>query len=171
MRKTLVVFLAAALVLSGCDSWRKSRVNPSNWGGGEVASPENVAIETDNELIPQRTNLFKRPDAEDLSRPIANITELRVERTTTGAIIMATGVASRQGAYDAELRPDPVTKDTPKGLLSYTFVVVYPKEGSPAGSELSRTVRAAVSLSTQELAGVRTIQVSAAENARQARRR
>ena len=177
MRNPLILLLVSGMVLGGCASWRDSRVNPGNWFGGgrtttTVAAPDQAAETGVNPLIPQRrTGLTLRPEAVDTTVPIANVTELRIERTPSGAIIYATGVASRQGAYGAELRPDSPDLTPENGVLSFTFRVSYPRDPTPVGSERTRTVIDAISLSRQELDGVRTIRVSGAGNALESRRR
>ena len=107
----------------------------------------------------------------DRSVPIAVVSELRIDPTNTGAIIFASGVATRQGAFGAELRPDPSEQNAKNGVLAYTFRVIYPEEPTPQGPERSRTVSDAVNVTAQELEGIRLIRVSGQQNAREARRR
>ncbi|MEY8843247.1 hypothetical protein AB9K41_29795 [Cribrihabitans sp. XS_ASV171] len=171
MRIAFTGLLVAALGLSACGGWRDSRVNPSNWFGGSREVPvDTVPAAETNPLIPQRsgTGLLSRPEREDRSQPIMTVTELEVEPTPSGAIIRATGVGLRQGGFDAQLRPDPTAAE---GVLAYTFRVIYPEDPTPQGTEASRTIRAAVTLSRQQLAGITTIRVSGAQNARETRRR
>lgn len=171
MRKSLALFLAGTLVLSSCGGWRDSRVNPGNWFGKSKSAPvETVADEEVNPLIPEQTRkgIFARAEEEDLSVPAAQISELRVEPTPNGAIIYATAIAERQGAHELELR---LVEDTEADTLEYTFRVVYPEAATPVGSEHSRTVRAAVTLSEQTLRPIRLIRVSGEQNVRETRRR
>lgn len=171
MRKSLALILAGTLIVAGCGGWRDSRINPGNWFGKSRPAPVAEAnAEAANPLIPDkgRKSIFARADKEDLSVPVAQISELRVEPTPNGAIIYASGIASRQGAHEVELRP---VSEAAEGTLEYTFNVLYPVAPTPAGSAHSRAVRAAVSVSEQELRGIRTIRVSGAENARETRRR
>lgn len=172
MKTPIALLLMTSLILASC-GWRDSRVNPRNWFGEARSTQVPAEAAEDgtpvNPLVPRaRRGVFQRPEAEDRSQPIARVTALRVERTSTGAIISATGIAARQGAFNSELRRDP---DAPEGTLSYTFRVVYPKDATPVGSDLTRTIQDAVSLTHQDLAGIRTIRVSGAENAQQTRRR
>lgn len=171
MRISLAILLVTSLAVASC-GWRDSRVNPRNWFG----KSREVAVETEqvevNPLIPsRRRGVFARPEREDLSVPIATITELSVEPTNTGAIIVATGIAERQGAYDVRLVPDSEDLAPEDGVLSFSFRVLYPRKGSAVGSEFSRTFRDGYSISTADLEGVRTIRVSAARNALETRRR
>ncbi|KPD12444.1 hypothetical protein [Phaeobacter sp. 11ANDIMAR09] len=172
MRKSLALLLTGTLVLAGCGGWSESRINPGNWFGKSRSTPVAAAseAETVNPLLPDkgRKSIFARAEKEDLAVPVSTISELRVEPTPNGAIIYASGIASRQGAHELELRRLP---DTAEDTLEYTFHVLYPVGPTPAGSEHSRTVRAAVSVTEQSLRGIRTIRVSGAENARETRRR
>ena len=95
-----------------------------------------------------------------------------VEPTATGAIVYATGVAARQGAFAARLTAanDGAEPDE-YGVLSLSFRVTYPRYATNQGSEFSRTVHEAFSLTNLELQRVRTIRVTAAQNTRETRRR
>lgn len=173
MRKQVILLSAAALVLSNCGGWRDSRVNPTNWFGRSNSTPvEQTETKAVNPLLPRSEGrgFFSRPEAEDLSVPASSITELRVEPTAAGAIIYAVAQTSRQGAFDAELRPVEGVPEDPT-VLELTFRVVYPERATPVGPERTRTVRAAHTVSTQDLAPIRTIRVIGAQNIRETRRR
>lgn len=171
MRKSLTVLLFACLVVSSC-GWRDSRLNPGNWFGSSqpvaAEAPEEV-----NPLLPKATGagLFKRPEAVDASVLITQITELEVERIPTGAIVRATGLASRLGAYNVFLRRETPSGAPENGVLEYSFRASYPNNPSPQGTELARRVVVARTLNHKALEGVRVIRVTAAQNARESRRR
>ncbi len=174
MRISLMVFLMASLLLASCGGWSESRSNPRNWFGKSREVPiqeAQINTEAANPLIPQKSAISKRPEKADTSVAIASISELRVERTPTGAIILATGIASRQGAYDAELRLEPVEEDDSSTTLTYTFRVVYPDYLTTSGSAHSRTIHVARSLTTQDLSGTSLIRVRAEQNTLETRRR
>lgn len=171
MRKSLTVIVMASLLVASCGGWGDSRANPRNWFGKSRPVTTAVPVEGTNALIPKRSALAKRPDPVDRSEPINAITELRIDRTPTGAIVYVTGVANRQGAFDAELRLNPVGEGSSNDVLSYTFYVVYPDYPTPVSTERSRTVIEAHTVSNHELQGVRLIRVSAAQNALETRRR
>ncbi len=171
MRKSLALILAGTLVLAGCGGWRDSRGNPGNWFGNSKTAPVPGSADPNvNTLIPQRRakSIFARAEKEDLSVPVAQISQLRVEPTQTGAIIHVTAIAERQGAYKIDLRRLP---DAEAGTLEYTFMVLYPEAATATGTPHSRTVQAAVTVSDQDMQGIRLIRVSGAENARETRRR
>ncbi|MFW8636894.1 hypothetical protein [Cribrihabitans pelagius] len=168
MIRPISLTLAAALVVSGC-GLRESRVNPVNWFSGSEPAPQQHAADG-NPLIPaerERSGLFSRPDAEDNSQLVAEVTGLSIERTPGGAIIQATGLASRQGAFDVELRR---AESAPEGVLAYELRAVLPGWRTRVGPPASRTLRAARTVSAETLAGIGTIRVTAAANARESRR-
>ncbi|PCJ06628.1 MAG: hypothetical protein COB16_12880 [Rhodobacteraceae bacterium] len=173
MRTSIAILLVTGLTLSGCSSWRASRVNPSNWFGSSQSAETLVDVSADqvNPLIPANTEsgIFSRPDTstEDFSVAIASVTELKVEKTPTGAIIYAIGLASRQGAYGVRLRRN---EEADGQTLDYSFRALYPADPTLVGSETSRTLRVAVSLTHQDLAGIKLIRVSSDGNARETRR-
>ncbi|WP_264213348.1 hypothetical protein [Leisingera thetidis] len=170
MHKPLALTLACALVLAGCGGWQQSRINPSNWFGGSEPA-ETAAAANSNPLLPQDSNargIFARPEPKDNTVLVTRVSELRIERTASGAIIHATAIAGRQGAYDVELRPAETPED---GVLAYDFRVVYPEFQTGTGSEFSRTLHAARTVSYQDLEGIRTVRVNAAQNAQESRRR
>lgn len=173
MRKPLIVLLAIGILLAGCGGWGDSRVNPRNWFGKSRTVQAQVPVGTDaaNPLIPGRSAFARRPDTTDNRVAIASLGELRVERTTTGAIVHVTGIATRQGAFNAALRPDPVDEDNPADVLSYTFVVAYPRDPTVVGTERTRTIHAAYSLSIQDLRGIRLIRIQSQQNTMETRRR
>lgn len=166
MTKTFTALLLASLVLSGC-GWR-------SWFGGRDAPPAGdlTAIEPTNPLIPrERPGLFSRPEAELETVLISRVTKLQIDRTPTGAIILAEGIGSRQGAYAAVLAPTGGTLEPEDGVLRLDFRVVYPKYNTPVGSEQSRKVIEAISISQQRLVGINQVVVTGAQNAMQSRRR
>ena len=166
MNVNIGICLVGLMVVTSCSAWRDSGANPRNWFGGSRA----VEVEeVTNPLLPRQANVFRRrAEEEDLSEPIEFIRSLEVERSSVGAIVRAEGVTSRLGAFGLELREDENPED---GVLSFSFRVIYPEGPTPVGSELARTVRAAASVSLQDLQSVRIIRVSGSQNARETRRR
>lgn len=174
MHKPLTVLLIAGLFLSSC-GWRDSRVNPGNWfGKGRSVAAETQTDAVDvNPLIPIRSGIFakKKQNSIDNSVPVEIVSQLRIERTASGAIIHATGIGAREGLYGVHLTPDNPDDLPIDGVLSYTFSGLYPTGPTPLGTERTRRVNVALSLSNQQLQGVRKIRVSGTQNAREARRR
>jgi len=168
----LMAFLVTTLALTACSGWRTSRANPSNWFGSSRTMETTAPAEDANPLIPQRSAISSRPGDAYIGVLIQEITDLRIERDPSGAIIYAEGIAARQGAYDARLIPEneDLTPDE-NGVLTYRFEVLYPEHPTSVGSEQMRRIIIATDLSVQALEAVRTIRVEAATNARESRRR
>ncbi|WP_417676315.1 hypothetical protein [Pseudodonghicola sp.] len=173
MHKPLTALLLAGLILAGC-GWRDSHLNPGNWfGKSHTERVEMTNPEPTNPLVPKKTkkSIFAKPSAADLSLPIAQVTKLEIEPTNTGAIIYVEGVAARQGPYAVELRDISTPEEKADGVLSLSFRVTYPNASTPQGSDFSRTVRAAKTLSKGKLAPIRTIRVVGETNVQVIRRR
>jgi hypothetical protein len=171
MKFTLILLTTAGLALSAC-GWRDSRVNPVNWFGSSEPVEATLTDAAVNPLIPpERNSIFSRPEAADISVPISSITKLQIDPTPSGAIILAEGVASRQGAYAAELRPVNAELVSEDGILELEFRVAYPAWNTAVGDQRTRTVVDGYSLSRQELSAVRLVRVRGAENALESRRR
>lgn len=169
MQKSIAVLLTGAFVLTSCGAIRDSRVNPLNWFGRSDEVRREVEAETVNPLIPveDKVRINQKKDAEDTRVLLETVTELQVVRTATGAIIQASGLPSRQGAFDVLLRPN---EDAEDGVLELEFLVNYPEFATRKGSEFSRTVTAAYSINSFELRDTQLIRVVGTQNARETRR-
>ncbi|THH38606.1 hypothetical protein E4Z66_03280 [Aliishimia ponticola] len=174
MRRTTTILLISATLLGGCGTVRDSRLNPFNWFGRSSEVPaQQQAPEEVNPLIPQKSSFNRSRDEyrnRDLTTPIATVTDIKVERVPGGAIVRATGLDATQGAFNVELVPANEDEVPVEGVLTYTFERQVPQDPQPVGTEQSREVVVARALTDQQLQGVRTIRVVAAQNARQVRR-
>ena len=173
MRSLITLLAVSALVLSSCGTVRESRFNPANWFGKSESTPREAADasgEEANPLIPDSNSIFRRNPDKDAyqGRPVQRVTALAVERTSSGAIIRATGVTSRQGAHDIRLTPLGDGEPT-DGVLSFVLEAVQPGD-QPAGAEAQRTVTAARAVNNVTLDAVTTIRVLASANERTSRR-
>jgi len=190
MRFTPVALILARLVLTACGGGlRDSRLNPANWFGRSTSvetEPGTVRtadgqIEEVNPLIGARkqsqliasnrkvthptVRIFDRDKDEVYLGPLIDqVTDLAVERTSTGAIVRATGVTSRQGAYDVRLIPLGEGKPV-DGVLSYEFLAMQPIN-TAQGPEHTRRIQAAQPLTNIELEEIRSIRVIAKRNTR-----
>ncbi|MCZ7677188.1 MAG: hypothetical protein M5U35_16890 [Roseovarius sp.] len=197
MRFSLVALLVAILVLPACGggSMRESRLNPANWFGRSTSvetptEPGTVRtadgrVEEVNPLIGERRqskmiqsnrrvhrnsgSIFDRKKTEVYEGTrIDQVTDLDIERTSTGAIVRATGVSSRQGAFDVRLIALGDGKPV-DGVLSYEFLALQPIN-TAVGPEHTRRIQVAQPLSNVQLEEVRTIRVIARHNTRQTSR-
>ena len=156
---TLGLAICAGLALSGCARIAKSRLNPLNWFGS--ARPVSAAA-SGEPLVPADAMAV----VADARVPIAQVTDVRVEREARGAIVRATGVADRGGVFNAQL----VRRGVENGVLVYDFRVQLPPAAEPAPTVRARTVTVADRLSEGELAGISGVRVRAAGNALQSSR-
>lgn len=151
--RLFILVLVSILTLSACARVTDSRLNPFNWFGDdaveETVTPTAV-VDTD-----------PRPR-------VAQITDLAIERTATGAIVRATGVPRTQGWHSAALV---AVSDAPiNGEMVYVFRALPPDAQQPVSTVRSRELTAARTLSVQQLAATRSVRVEGATNARTTRR-
>ena len=174
MHKSLSVLLVATMSLSACSDSNDSDANSSNQSDSATSTPTEVSSEDPNALVPQNGDakgLFERRKVEDNSVPITVINELRFEPIPTGAIIYAAGTAIRQGAFNAQLarvRSEELSKNE---VMEFTFRIDYPEDATAQGTERTRMVSKAVTVSTKELEGIRLVRVVGQQNALETLRR
>lgn len=171
MRKPVTLMILATVTLTGCAAIGESRFNPFNWFGSSQPDPDalNPAEAEVNPLIPQRrASVFLNNQEEAFAgRPIADITELLVERRPGGAIIRATGQANRAGPFDVRLiRNEQESDDATLVFDLRALQSAGPRNTGPR----ARQVTVAVAISDQNLRGIRTITVRGANSARSVRR-
>jgi len=171
MRKSFTTVLIASFLATGCASNRGSTPIPPSEVGQAQALQADAAT---NPLIPSRVGVFggsrEQIDPSDLSTPIASITELRIERLPGGAIIRATGVDQIQDAFNVRLVPGNAEELPVDGVLAYTMERQRLAEPTPMGAARTREVVVARKLTDNQLRGVRSIRVQAAQNALSVRR-
>ncbi len=146
--KPLAVLLVAALVLSGCAQVRQSPANPLNWFGSSRAGPQ----------LGEMTRADGRP-------MVAQITDLSVEPSATGAIVRAEGLVQTLGWHSAALVAENNGRPV-DGVLTYRFVASPPRGAQEQGSERARSVTAAATISEITLERVARIVVAAEGNSR-----
>lgn len=173
MRFAIPLMMVCGLSLSACGGLRDSRVNPANWFGGSKVERRSapVATETVNPLIPeQRDSIFKRkPESETYAgTPIYAVEGVTVERSSGGAIVKATGLSLRQGAFDVRLWPENDGEPV-EGVLTYTMRSIQ-RDDTPQGIERTRRVHAGAFITNQTLSEVRSIRVLGLTNSATTRR-
>lgn len=196
MRFSILALLVVSMFVAGCGgSLRDSSFNPSNWFGRStsqeadadtVTTPDGRKEEV-NPLIGERKQsqivaANRRADRKssgslldvfDKETPyqgtrVDRVTGLVVEPTSTGAIVRATGISGRQGAFDVRLLP--IDEDQPRdGVMTYEFLALQPVN-TPQGPEQTRKIQAATSLKPGALENIRTIRVVGRSNTRTTRR-
>jgi hypothetical protein len=158
MRGLVTLLTISGLVLAGCAGFRGSSADPANGSGsGQAATAGAPAA---NPLLPEEgESIFRRKsDAEIYAgTAIHAVQDVTVEPASGGAIVKATGVSLRQGAFDVRLWPEnggvPV-----EGMLTYTLRAVQ-RADTPQGPEQTRRVSAGQFVSSQTLAAARGVRV------------
>ncbi len=175
MRGIIVVLLTGTMGLSACSGWKTSSANPTNWFGRSRPAdinPSELAAAPANPLLPKEADGFRAAVVDEVDGvTIQQVMTLVVEPTVEGAIVRAEGIALREGAYDARLIPETFDESPVDGVLSYRFVVKYPNEATATGTEATRTISAARTVTRGHLEATRTIRVIGQQNARESRRR
>ncbi len=172
MRTFLAVLVISSLVLSSCGRLRDSRMNPGNWFS--KSSSQSVSSTTSNPseanpLIPEQSSILKRDKREVyLGTPVDQITDVKVERIPSGALIRVTGISRQQGAHEVRLTSDH-GGDPVDGVLTFTLKALQPTT-TPQGSQLRRTIHAARFVSNNDLDNTRTIRIVGERNVHTTRR-
>lgn len=157
MRKTLPLLLCATLAVTGCARVSDSKLNPLNWFGASRSAPLNATDEL-RPLVPAN----RETKVVDSRGAIETVATLSVEKTPDGALIRATGIASTQGQFNAQLVP--VSNEG--GTLTLAFRIQAAAGSTGVNDARSREVTVARFLSFDELSDVKTIVVQGATNAR-----
>lgn len=161
MLRPLLIAAALSAALPGCARLAESPLNPVNWFRGS----QEVRAQAPDELRPLVPDGALDPAPE--TRPlVSRITEMSVEPTPQGAIVRATALVPTQGYYNAQLLRAGVSG----GTLVLEFRAAPPPGFEATGAPRARSITAALDLDLNELAGIRTIRVTGAENARESRR-
>lgn len=143
----MIARIAAGIALStlvGC-GLGQSRLNPLTWFGSDR-----------EERISTARAVPARPVVQD-------VVSVSAAPTTGGAIVSAIGLPPTQGFWEADLVRVP--SDDPSVLL-LDFNILPPLTPEPVGTQPSREVLVGTFLSTQQLAGIRTIAVQGQRNRR-----
>ncbi len=163
--------LATALIISGCSGYKDSRLNPGNWFSRSVAVAPTESPASYNPLIPQRAVSIFRPDTDEtapLGALVREIETLKIEQRPGGAIIAVTGLVRRAGVQDVTLQlNESASSDS---VLVYDLRSFFSDRGPVPQTVSARRVSAAISLTDQEMEGIRTVRVNGATNARETRR-
>lgn len=161
MLRTTLLTTTVLLTLAGCARISDSRFNPINWFGNSTDAPVTANGEI-RPLVPAN----RRTIEVDGRTLIQSVTAMSIDRTPTGAIVRAQGTAPTQGYFNAEL----LNAGVLNGILTLEFRAQAPTVFEAEGSARSRQITAAYAIDAADLAGIRTVRVQAASNARTSRR-
>jgi hypothetical protein len=149
MRVAPILLLGLSLALPGCDGFSIPGFN---------AEPP-TTLEPEDGYLPEFVD----------SRPlVAELTNLRIEPTPGGVIVLADGLPPFQEYWQPDLVPAP--GEAPAGTLVFDFRLREPVDTALRGPASARTVHAAAYVTTPALAGIRTITVRSASNSLSRRR-
>ena len=152
--RLMTLTLCAALATTGCARIADSRLNPLNWFN-RVTETRAPAVQRPLLLPGEGVQIIE-------ARPlIAEITELRIERASEGAIVRATGLAHATGAFNAQLTREGVEN----GVLVYGFRAEYAPNSQVAAPSNLRQITAAATLDAGDLAQIRAVRVVTEANA------
>ncbi|MCY3880419.1 MAG: membrane lipoprotein lipid attachment site-containing protein [Rhodobacteraceae bacterium] len=144
-------FLFAATILSflaGCSNFDSGNLNPMNWFERDntqtASAPDPVAVIDSRELLPQ----------------VTEVTQLQI---SNGLVVLAKGLPPTQGFWDPVLVPtnDELPID---GVLTYELRASGPTDEVVEGTEESREIQAARTITSDMLENVAVIRVVALAN-------
>lgn len=156
MARTLIA-LSLVLGLTACSGGDFS-LNPFNWFS-KPGEADYVALEPSEGW----------DYSQDRRLVVDQVTSLRLERTTAGVIVHATGLPPRLGYWDAELVAENDGEPV-DGVMTYVFRIATPRWATNASTPYARTVQVAEFISNAALRDVRTIRVVGDRNVMTARR-
>lgn len=151
--RTILIACVVLTSVSGCASLRDSRVNPKNWFSQTKSAK-------DDSLIPELSVIQKSRQKVYSGTPVFALTQAHLRHAIGGKILEIHGVMDKIGSYDIKIIQDPDTTDQ---TLRLVVKSVSPR-GAPIGNQAAREFTAATFLTTQELAGWKTIQVQSQSN-------
>lgn len=169
MIRVVLMGTLVAFTLSGCTRISESRLNPFNWFGPSQdiavadATGDGGQVQAERRPLVPEGRMTVVTDARPL---VASITSLSVDRTPSGAIVRATGLAPTVGYFNAQL----VNRGVTNGVLLLEFRAQAPAGFQPEGRASVRQITAAYVIDASDLAGIRSVRVQAANNARSAQR-
>jgi hypothetical protein len=166
MRRQVIISVLALSLLGGCARIGASKFNPLNWFGPseEVARTETGQKITVLPTLAPKSGYARFQDTRPL---VPSLADVSIVKSASGAIITAVGIVPSLGYYDAELVR--VETGTPSELV-LDFRVRAPETVTALGSQAQRRITVARSISTPDLANIRTITVRASSGARAVRR-
>jgi len=162
MRRAALAILIAGLALSGCD--RLGGVGSL----GSLPTPSGLfgpatPVAVDRSQLPPLVDPNRRGGTVDRRPLVTQVTALRLEPASTGAIVTAEGIAPAAGAFNAQL--------TRVGFENGTLVYAFRAELPEGGAIGQRRLTSAVMIDQDELPFVTSVRVVANENALSTSRR
>lgn len=155
MKAPLAALLVASLAVAGCGGFHESRLNPRNWFGHSRADA--------------RPDLGPTTDVVDNRPLVPAVSDMSIERTSSGAIVRAEAVMPSAGWWDAALLPENFGRPH-NGVLTFRFVAAAPRTPVAETNPDARTIVAVFALTQAQLDTTSEIVVVGESNSRRARR-
>ena len=143
MRRIVIPLLLLSL-LGACSQISSSRLNLTNWLRAQEATPS---------LIPEENMIRGISKREYAGTPIYQITDLKLEQTSDGKILVVTAYATNTGAANAEFE---TVESAPVGELHFVLNAEVDMR-LPVGTPTNRQLTAGKFLSTGTLQDIRKI--------------
>ena len=154
MSARIILLVSLLAITASCGRVAESRYNPLNWFGRAESTQTGA-------LVPAS---FRAGQSGPM---VAQVTALRIERTSTGGIVSAEGVTPALGYWDAQLVEVP--SDDP-AIKTYQFRMLPPPAVTIIGTTEQRKVNVGAVLSNFELEQIRQVRVQSASNTLTTRR-
>ena len=167
----IITALLVLATLAGCGRVRDSAINPFNWFGRSTEGrATSAALEEVNPLIPRERASILREEKNEAYQGtlVQSLSQLAIEKAPGGAVIRVVALAQSLGSYDIRLVEAEGPTET--GTLTFEMRAIQPATRAGQGTQEARRIDAAVFVSNQKLADIRTIRVTSAGNSRSARR-
>ena len=149
MKHSFAIFTVMILLVS-CSKIGESNLNPLNWFGDSNAEKTIKSVPVKATSIDPRARLQR-------------VTEITNFVTTNGIIIVAKGLPPTQGFWNPALLPRNEEKPV-DGFLTYEFRAQAPTDQVLIGTERSREIEAAKTITQDKLVGVKGIRIIARDN-------
>jgi len=163
VRQTLL--MASLLAVTGCGGGGNlslSNLNPFNWGKSDVAEVQAERIAA------ARSTVATIDDGRIL---LPSVGSIALDRSPTGVILRASGVAPAVGYHSAGLRPVSAGRPDENGVARFELVALPPEAVIGDSSAFARQLNVATFLGNSRLRGVRQIVVMSAGDERSVRLR
>lgn len=155
MRKQIITTVLA-LSLSACGGLGEGtlqNLNPTNLFGG---------TETEEQTDTQTT--ITRKESADGKADVAEVANVRLDYTPSGAILHAQGITTMNGYHSGSLRALNFGEADAAGIVTYAFRAIPPSDIS-ANRSTSMTLSAGTFIPNSQLRRINAVTVTGAQNA------
>lgn len=155
-----IALVVAAMGLTSCGAISGSTGSIGSLGFGSLGGAPRAATTPDRANLPNLVSA--RNQISEMRSMAVNMSGAELTRTNTGVILRATGTPRGTGAYNLDL--------VLAGRQGSTLIFDLRGQITAAGAAVPRQVTVARAMTRAQLAGVRSIQIRAANGTRTLRR-